>query len=98
MFSNKNMENKSFVTVRNTSTAHLAGIGPGGTRRILTNNKGQAMTPELNKVLRSAEEGGVIEIVKPKPKAAAKKTKVWSYWLIFKIFFVTKKTNKITVK
>lgn len=76
MFSNKKMENKSFVTVRNNSTVQLAGIGPGGTGRIRTDNKGQAMTPELNKVLRSAKEGGVIEIVEPKLKAATKKTKV----------------------
>ncbi len=74
MLTNEKMENKNFVTVINNSTVPLAGIGPGGTRKIKTDEKGRAMTPELDKVLRSAKEGGVIEVVKPKVKA--KKSKI----------------------
>lgn len=76
MFSSTKMENKNFVTVRNNSTVLRRGISPGGTKKIATDEKGRAMTPEWDKVLRSAKEGGVMEIIKPKAKAKAAKPKV----------------------
>ncbi len=75
MFASDKMENKNFVSVRNNSMAVLRGIPPGGTKKIVTDEKGRAMTPEWDKVLRSAKPGGVMEIVKPKARAKAKAAK-----------------------
>jgi hypothetical protein len=72
MFKSNKLENKKFITVKNTSNVTLHGVAAGDQTKVETDGQGIPLDPNWRRRIRDSHIDGCVEVVKTKSSKKAK--------------------------